>query len=203
VSILELTEHWIDYQVPNVYFFTAVFFYLALTYLIFPYYVYLAPYDIYNLIILNKTGLVIYNCRLASDEDEKSNALLLGGAVSGLENFLKSFFKTENRLKEITMEDKSLIMSSVSNISVMAIVEKPSFILKNAMNQLLTEILHELPELDQQTATIYLDDSKTQVINKIIARVFPFIQSDDVFPIEIHPPVEEKPTVSEVTDMYE
>ena len=192
VCVLELTEHIAkyslpDYDIPNAYFFTAVFLYLAVVYLAFPYYVFLAPYDVNNIILLNSVGLVIYNCRLSHDENIKDKALLIGGAVSGLEQFLKSFFDTKDNLKSIKMENKTLIMATYSNLSVMAIVERSSFILRNAMRQLLKEIIEKHPELDDEQSQIIINSEKTESFSKIVARVFPFIQSDDVFPIQIGP----------------
>ena len=183
IAILELTEHWVDWEIPNAIFFTVAFLYIALIYLIFPYYVYLVPYDVYNLILINSSGLVIYSCRLGQEEPE-SSALLMGGVVSGLEQFLRSFFNTQNRLKRIDMEDKTLLMESYSNLSIMAIVQKSSYILKNAMSQLVKEVLQKFPELEQDKSQVVIDTEKTTVINQIIARVFPFIPSEDVFPIQ-------------------
>jgi hypothetical protein len=185
VALLEFTENFIAWQIPDVYFFTVVFFYLAIIYIVFPYFVYLAPYDIYNLMLINQTGLLIYNCRLVQDESDKDNALLIGGAISGLETFLKSFFKTEDSLESIKMANRSLIMVTFANLTVVAIVEKQSSILKNAMKQFVKETIAAYPELNSEKSKVILDHERVKGIGTIIARVFPFVQAEEIFPIEI------------------
>ncbi|MEA2071114.1 MAG: hypothetical protein U9O98_07465 [Asgard group archaeon] len=185
VSILELTEHWTTWDIPNMEVFTVVFLYVAVIYFIFPYYIYLVPHDIHNLILLNSNGLVIYNCQVGEHETTKDSALLMGGAVTGLETFLKSIFRTEDRLKRIQMTNMSLIMIGHENMVAIAIVEKLSFILRTAMQQLIQESIQKFPELNKQEGQIYLDEEKIAGIVKIISRVFPFIQSKEVFPIDI------------------
>ncbi|NHJ49247.1 MAG: hypothetical protein FK733_15775 [Asgard group archaeon] len=192
VSILELIEHWVDVDIPNVYFFTAAFLYVAIIFIIFPYYVYLVPYSIYNLMLINNHGLLIYNCKLGEDPKTSDGALLMGGAISGLESFLRSIFDTEERLEYVRMKNRTLTMVIYENMIVFAIVERSSYILRNAMMQFIQETLNKYPDLSKEQSRVIFNKERNEEISKIIARVFPFIQSDDVFPVKVE--VEEEPT---------
>jgi hypothetical protein len=186
VSILEFLEHRIIHNVdfPNVYFFTAAFLYVAIIFIIFPYYIYLVPYNIYNLMLINNHGLLIYNCQVGDESQTQDSALLIGGAISGLESFLRSFFQTEERLEYIRMKNRTLTLAIYEDIIAVAIVEKSSFILRNAMEQFIRETISKYPELTKEQSRVISDKERTEEISKIISRIFPFIQSDDVFPIK-------------------
>ena len=65
------------------------------------------------------------------------------------------------------------------------IVDKSSFILENSMKQFLKEVENAHPKLKKEDAPLILDHSMLNSIASTLARCFPFIQSSDVFPIDL------------------
>jgi hypothetical protein len=186
ISIQELTEPLTGSDFHSVYVFAPFFVFLAGLFLVYPYYVYVVPYDVYRLILLNKNGLMIHSCRFEQTHTSlEGMELLLGGSVNALEGFLQSIFETKNRLKSVDLDDRSLILVEDDNLKVLGIVEKTSYVLKNAIKQYLREVKHEFPALNKDNTHIIINEQIIVKLTEIISRCFPFIQSKDVFSIDL------------------
>ena len=70
-------------------------------------------------------------------------------------------------------------------LSVVAIVEKPSFILRRSLMQFVKEVKVEIPSLNTASAHLILDQELEDHIAKIITRCFPFTQSLEIEPIDL------------------
>lgn len=53
------------------------------------------------------------------------------------------------------------------------------------MKQYLREVKHEFPELNKENAHIIINKQTKIILSEIISRCFPFIQSKDVFSIDL------------------
>ncbi|MHA1912200.1 MAG: hypothetical protein ACTSYA_10940 [Candidatus Kariarchaeaceae archaeon] len=185
VSIIEFGEHFLGYNAPGALLLGIVFLMLAILFLLYPYYVYLTTSDINRLLLLNNNGLLIYSCRLGDKEPFGNFEYLIGGAITALETFLQNIFSSHKKLNSIFLEDKSLTMIEGEALVGIAIVDKSSFILENSMKQFLKEVENAHPILKKEDAPLILDNNMLSDIASTLARCFPFIQSSDIFPIDL------------------
>ena len=70
-------------------------------------------------------------------------------------------------------------------LSVVAIVEKPSLILRRSLIQFIREVKTEIPSLNTQKSYLIIDQELESTIAKIITRCFPFTQSLEIEPIDL------------------
>ena len=185
ISVLEFGEHFLGYNSPGALLLGLVFLMLAILFLLYPYYVYLSTSDISRLLLLNNNGLLIYSCRLGDKEPFGDFEYLIGGAITALETFLQNIFSSDKKLNAIFLEDKSLTMVEGEVLLGIAIVDKSSFILENSMKQFLKEVEYTHPILKKKDAPLILDEKMLKSIANTLAKCFPFIQSSDVFPIDL------------------
>lgn len=150
---------------------------LAITYIVFPYYLFVVTEPIYSLIVTTRSGVLLYIADLKKGpypvQDE-----LMGTALSAVNTLFKEAFDELNPVKEIYLESKSILVAQNSVIMATLVAEKNSQALYEALNQFLIEFYDEFKDELYNAKSIYkIDLDKTL---PIVLRCLPFLDSDDV-----------------------
>ncbi len=131
------------------------------------------PDDIYFLGIYTLSGLKIYRASFQTSKEKDVEDKILSGIFSAFHSIFKALFKSEHPIESIRSEDFSLLFSTNSTIMVVMATDKPTFILKSAMEQFLKRFENEFPDIYNDN---FLDLSNIEDVREIIKNRFPFLR---------------------------